>query len=159
MPTPDPYGPPLATQQSNLAQDALSAISRDHRLESERYAMLVSQAERIRLTLFSLTRIGERMRRQEGGTDPASIVRRALELSANLLQAVAGQFQDRPLPGSTTAWLEEVQQAAGTLRNAASASGQTALAPAIRDARSHVDALAGQLRAALDLAQRDDAGR
>ncbi len=152
--SPDPYGPPLATQQSTLAQDALAAISRDHGVEGERYSLLVSQAERIRLTLFSLTRIGERMRREEGGASPASAVRHVLELSASLLQAVAGQLQDQPLPDSTPAWLEEIHEAAVTLRNAARASGESVLGPAIRDARSHMDALAGQLRAALDLAQR-----
>jgi uncharacterized membrane protein YccC len=149
---PDPYGPPLATQQSNAAQDALSAIARSHAVESERYYLLVSEAERIRLTLLSLTRIGERIKREEGGADPASAVRRVLELSASLLQAIAGQLQERPLPGSTPAWLEEIRNTAITLRSLAERAPAT-FAPAIRDARSQADALAGQLRAAIDLAQ------
>jgi uncharacterized membrane protein YccC len=149
---PDPYGAPLTTGQSNLAQEALTAIARDHTLEAERYYLLVSQAERIRLTLFSLTRIGERMKREQDGAGPAAIVRRALESAAGLLQAVAGQLQDQSLPDSTPAWLEEIQNAALALRSAAG-SGSPELASSMRDARSQTDALAGQLRAALDLAQ------
>jgi uncharacterized membrane protein YccC len=149
---PDPYGAPLATGQSNLAQEALTAIARDHTIEAERYYLLVSQAERIRLTLFSLTRIGERMKREQDGASPAAIVRRALESAAGLLQAVAGQLQDLSLPDSTPAWLEAIQDAALALRGAAG-SGSPELVSSIRDARSQTDALAGQLRAALDLAQ------
>lgn len=149
---PDPYGPPLATSQSNAAQDALSAIARNHAAESERFYLLVSEAERIRLTLLSLTRIGGRMKREEGGAGPASVLQRVLELAASLLQAIAWQLQDRPLPDSTPAWLEEIRNAAAELRSAAESAPAT-LAPAIRDARSQADALAGQLRAAIDLAQ------
>ena len=150
---PDPYGAPLATGQSNLAQEALSAIARDHSVEGERYYLLVSQAERIRITLFSLTRIGERMKREEGGASPSATVQRGLGSAASLLQAVAGQLQDRQLPDSTPAWLEEIKNAAQALRSTAD-SGQSVLAPAMRDARSQIDTLAGELRAALDLAQR-----
>lgn len=149
---PDPYGAPLTTGQSSLAQEALSAIARDHTVEAERYYLLVSQAERIRLTLFSLTRIGERMKREEDGTNPVAIVRSALEAAASLLQAVSGQLQDQPLPDSTPASLRAIQDAALALRSAAG-SGPPVLASSIRDARSQTDALAGQLRSALDLAQ------
>jgi uncharacterized membrane protein YccC len=149
---PDPYGAPLATAQSSLAQEALSAIARDHSVDAERYHLLVSQAERIRLTLFSLTRIGERMKREDGGSGPAASVRRALESAAGLLHAVAGQLQDQPVPDSTPSWLKEIQDAALSLRSAAG-NAPPVLASSMRDARAQTDAIAGQLRAALDLAQ------
>jgi uncharacterized membrane protein YccC len=150
---PDPYGAPLATQPSNLAQEALSAIARDHSVEAERYYLLVSQAERIRITLFSLTRVGERMKREEGGASQGEIVQRSLESAASILQAVAGQFQNRRLPDSTPALLEAIQNAAQSL-GSATGSDPAVLASAMLDARSQIDALAGQLRAALELAQR-----
>jgi uncharacterized membrane protein YccC len=150
---PDPYGAPLATQQSNLAQEALSAIARDHTVEAERYYLLASQAERIRITLFSLTRVGERMKREEGGASSGAVVQRALESAASLLQSVAGQLQNRPLPDATPAWLEEIQNAALALRGTIG-SDPSVLAMEVRDARSQILALAGQLRATLDLAQR-----
>lgn len=150
---PDPYGAPLATEQSNLAREALSAIARDHSVEGERYYLLVSQAERIRITLFSLACIGERMKREEGGAGSSASVHRALESAASLLHAVAGQFQNRQLPDSTPAWLGEIQNAAQALGSADN-SDPSVLASEMRDARSQVDALAGQLRAALELAQR-----
>jgi uncharacterized membrane protein YccC len=150
---PDPLGAPPATAQSTLAQEALSAIARDHSVEVERYYLLVSQAERIRITLFSLTRIGERIRREADGAGPAAIVQHALESAASLLQAVSGQLQDRPLPDSTPIWLEEIRNAALALRDPAGHAAAM-LAPSMRDGRSQIDALAGQLRASLDLAQR-----
>jgi uncharacterized membrane protein YccC len=150
---PDPYGAPLATHQSNLAREALSAITRDHTVEAERYYVLATQAERIRITLFSLTRVGERMKREEGGASTSAIVQRALASAASLLQSVAGQFQNRPLPDAMPAWLEEIQNAALALGSAIG-SAPSVLALEMRDARSQIDALAGQLRAALDLAQR-----
>ena len=101
---PDPYGAPLATQQSSLAQEALTAIARDHTVEAERYYLLVSQAERIRITLFSLTRVGERMKREEGGASASAFVRRAVEPASRLLQAVADEFQNQP-PAASTARL------------------------------------------------------
>ncbi len=150
---PDPYGAPLATAQSNLAREALSAIARDHSVEGERYYLLVSQAERIRIALFALTRIGERMKREEGGAEASASVQLALRAASNLLQAIAGQFQNRPLPELTPDWLEQIQSSALAL--GAAGQGDPALLGAqMRDARSQVDALAGQLRAALELAQR-----
>jgi uncharacterized membrane protein YccC len=150
---PDPYGAPLATQQSNLAQEALSAIARDHTVEAERYYLLAGQAERIRITLFSLTRVGERMKREEGGASPSAVVQRALESAANLLQSVAGQFQNRPLPDKAPAWLDEIQNAS-LAQGSATGNAPSVLAMEMRDARSQILALAGQLRAALELSQR-----
>ena len=149
---PDPYGAPLATQQSILAREALSAIARDHRAEAERYYLLVGQAERIRINIFLLTRVGERMKREEGGAGPSATVRRGLESAARLLQAVAGQFQNRKLPESTHVWLKEIRDAAATLESAA-VTGPPLLAAEVSDAHSQIDALSGQLRAAIDLVQ------
>lgn len=141
---PDPYGAPLASPQSTQAQEALSPLAGDHRVEVERLFALVSQGERVRLTLFALGRSQVRVSREEGGESAAAAIRKFLELTASLLSSIGGALKGEPLVDTVQAWLEELERPCNLMRD----SG----APHLSEACTQMDALAGQLRAAVELA-------
>jgi uncharacterized membrane protein YccC len=148
---PDPYGAPLASLQSTSAQEALSSLSNDHRVEAERLFALVSQAERIRLSLFALGRALARARREEGGDHAAAIIEPYLERASNVLSVIGGSLKDEPLPDASSALLKELEDPAVPLRLAEERSKQLAIHPHLWEARIQMDGLAGQLRAAVEL--------
>jgi hypothetical protein len=75
---------PPASAQTTQAQQRLAALDRDHSIPSERYRLLLSQAERIRLSLLALGRLRARMEREQPGSATASIVERYFEVSARV---------------------------------------------------------------------------
>jgi uncharacterized membrane protein YccC len=150
---PNPYGAPLASRQSTQAQEALSSLAGDHSVETERLFVLVSQAERIRLSLFALGRGMVRVRREEGGERAAAPIERFLELASNLLSSVGRSLAGEPLSDFASVWLKELEDAADELRQSEGRSEHLALQPYLSEARVQMDALAGQLRAAVELAR------
>ncbi len=150
---PNPYGAPPASQQSTQAQEALSSLTGDHSLEAERLFMLVSQGERIRLSLFALGRGLVRVRRQEGSERPAAAIQRFLELASSLLSSVGRSLQDEPLSDSASAWLKDLEDPGQPLHQSAERPEHPTLQPLLSEVRLQMDALAGQLRAAVELAR------
>ncbi len=143
---PNPYGAPLASQQSTEAREALAPLSGYHRIEVERLFMLVSQAERIRLSMFALSRFQVRVRREEGGELAAAGIDRFLELASNVLASIGHCLQGEALSDSPPTWPKEMEDAAKALRLYEDR-------PHLAEARLQMDALAGQLRAAHELAR------
>ena len=141
---------PPASEQSTQAQNSLAALDRDHSIEAERYRLLLSQAERTRLSLMALARLRTRIQR-EGPANPAiEILDRFLQLSSRALRSigdslVAGQ------PAAAPDSLPQLHTLAESLRDPGSAQ-PSLLSAMLRDARFQMDALAGQLRSAIDLA-------
>lgn len=150
---PDPYGAPPASQQSTRAQEALSSLAGDHRVEAELLFALVSQGERIRLSLFAVGRALVRARREEGSEPVAAVIQLFLERASNLLSALGRSIQGEPLSDEASALLKELEDPAAALRLAEERSKQLAIHPRLSEARIQMDALAGQLRAALELSR------
>ena len=149
---PDPYGAPAASRHSTRAQEALSSLVGDHTLEAERLFALVSQGERIRLSLFALGRSLVRVRREEDGKKAAAVIEGFLEVVSRLLSSVGRSLQGEPLADSASAWLKELDSAAAAMRQCEECPERPALHPHLSEARVQMDALAGQLRAAVELA-------
>jgi uncharacterized membrane protein YccC len=147
-------GPP-AIEASTQAQAALAARATDHSIDSERFLSLLNQAERIRLGLFTLGRLLRRMRRQKFGFAPAEMVDTFLEAASHVMAAIAQALaQGTPLQLDETI-LNDMRHATEFLRvesDQNSPAERTFLAAVVRDARHQIDALAGQLRAAQQLA-------
>jgi uncharacterized membrane protein YccC len=150
--TPSPYDAPLASQQSTQAQEALSSLSGDRSLPAERLFMLVSQGERIRLALFALSRALVRVRREEGGERAAAAIQNFLELASKLLSSIGASLQGVAPPDSDSTALKELGASAESLRQSQEPSTHPALEPLLSEARFQMDALAGQLRTAVELA-------
>ena len=129
---------PPASAQMSAAQTAIQALNGDRSLEAERYLALFSQAERIRLALLSLSRLGRRVETE------APELERALTLASEILAAI-GTSLDSATPAAVP-----VDRAA-QLRELGEQLRKRDSLPILRDARWQIEALAGQLRSALDL--------
>lgn len=151
--TPIPNDPALATAQSTQSLDAMSSLSGDHRIEAERLFMLINQAERIRITLFALGRSLVRLRREEGSERVVDSIERFLECASSVLSSVSHALQDETLPESASVCPKEVERAIEAVRQAEDDPSHSALQPYLTEGRLQMDALAGQLRAALELAR------
>jgi uncharacterized membrane protein YccC len=142
---------PPASQESTQAQKELAVLEGSPSLEAERYLALLSQAERIRLALLALARLRIRMGR-EGG--PQAPLDRCLAITSHVLASVAqALFANQPA-ASSIALLEEVRALAESFRQEARQAPGAGLQSLLRDACRQVEALAGQLRSAVELAAR-----
>ena len=141
---------PPASSQSTQAQQFLAALGPDHSIEGERYRVLLSQAERMRLSLMMLGRLRIRIAREGADLEESSRLDRYLEIVTRMLASIGNGL----LAG------EAVKAAAGCLAelhalaefSPDSSGDPSAMAAMIRDVRYQMDALTGQLRSAVDMA-------
>lgn len=134
---------PPASGQITEAQIALAPLARSRSIESERYLMLLNQAERMRLSLLTLRRLRSRMRR-ENPQDPAPpLIDRFFEIYSRMLAAIGDSLLNmRPIPEAAPGILK-LEELSRQMR---AEKGMSV------DARTQMDALSGQMRAACDLA-------
>ena len=143
---------PRATAPSTQAQEALSGLDRETSIEAASYRALLSQAERIRLSLLMLSRLHVRMQRESPMHRSVQILRDYLKKAAQALQAIG----DSLISGIPAEASKEIVAASETLtlqlRQETDNLPPSFLAAAAKDARFQMDALNGQLRATLELA-------
>jgi uncharacterized membrane protein YccC len=142
---------PPATAESIRAQDALAPLDRDHSIEAERYRFVLSQAERMRLSLVTLAHLRNRIEREEPANPAIEVLDRCFYLLSRVLNSLGNSLvaggPARPAPEE----LQELQTLAEKLRVLEERKTSSAAAM-VADARYQVDAIAGQLRSATDLA-------
>jgi uncharacterized membrane protein YccC len=143
-------GPP-SIEASTKAQQALAYRASDHTVQSERLRSLLSQAERMRLRLFTLGRMLRRMRREKFGFAPAELIESFLEASARMMTAIADALARKSPVAIDDSSLLTMRSSTDALRENHETSESTFLANVVRDARLQMDALIGQLRAAAQL--------
>ena len=149
---------PLASAHSEQAQQALLGLARDADPESIRYRALLNQAERIRLTLLVLMRLRLRMEREIPNCPGIAILDSYLQTASQILRHISNSLSAAP----STDTQETIRQAAEALdrfstqlREVTTATPPSFIAAVAKDAVFQMDALSGQLRAALDLSQTD----
>ncbi len=142
---------PPPSEASTRAHEVLASRLADHGIETERYRSLLSQAERMRLRLFTLGRLLRRMRRQKFGFAPAEMVEAFLESAAMLMKAVAVSLERGDPIEPQGKWLDEIRAATEALRGSEASESASFLSAVVRDARFQMDSLGGQLRAAAQL--------
>jgi uncharacterized membrane protein YccC len=142
---------PPATAEMIQAQTALAALNGTHSIEAERYLALLSQAERIRLALLALARLRIRMGRESGAECETAALDRCLEIAQRILISVGESLSARELAPAHLhpREFEELRGLSSILR---CPTPTEAIAEMRQDARWQIDALAGQLRSALELA-------
>ena len=143
---------PLGTREIAQAYDALSSLTTDMSIAALRYRSLLSQAERIRLTLTTLARLRFRLTRANAFDPAIATLDRYRANAAYLLNAIGNSLlsgkeinleADRLVLGMALA------EQLGTERTAGGAqSFSNAVA---RDVKFQADALGGQLRTVVDL--------
>ncbi len=151
-----PTSAPLASVHSEEAQQALLGLGRDPGPDSMRYRALLNQAERIRLSLLVLLRLRARMERERHDYPAIEALTGCLEQASNFLREISnallpspsarGAENERDLPNSLDRQISKLRE-----KNAATPA--SFLSAVAKDALFQMDALAGQLRAALDLAR------
>ena len=142
---------PPATVESIQAQNALAALDRDHSIEVERYRLLLSQAERMRLSLVTLARLRKRIEREEPANLAVEVLESCFYLSSRVLNSLGSALVAGEPARADPDELREIQTLAEKLRSL-EAGRSSPVAAMIADARIQVDAIAGQLRSAADLA-------
>lgn len=154
----NPASSPLASTHSQQAQEALSGLRRDPGPDSLRYRALLDQGERIRLTLMMLLRLRLRMQRENQTYPAIDVVSGYLDLCSRILRRIGESLSasaPQPLEETDLQALHEVAQLSARLRDLKAATTPSFLGAVARDALFQMDALSGQLRAALDLAKND----
>jgi uncharacterized membrane protein YccC len=141
--------PPPATESILAARRALEGLASSRTVESERYLALFSQAERMRLALLALFRLRTRLGREPEGAYDADRVGRAMELAAQMLSSIAGSLNAAVKGSPHIECLAELREISEQLRGSRRGADISAMRA---DARWQVDALAGQLRIATELA-------
>ena len=151
---------PLASVHSEQAQEALLGLGSDPGAESMRYRALLSQGERIRLGLLMLSRLRLRMQRENPEYPAIEILSHYLDVASLVLGNISNLLL--PAPGVRHQKIDRelinaLDRQVSQLREQQAATPPSFLAAVSKDAIFQMEALGGQLRAALDLASSSDA--
>jgi uncharacterized membrane protein YccC len=144
---------PPATATTTLAQNAISELRTDNSLESVRFRALLSQAERIRLSVMMLARLRLRLQREQQNHPAIDTIGRYLENASEILRSIGSALIENKKIG-----LEADRVALGValayqLRARHGVESRAGFLEAVlQDAQYQMDALSGQLRAVVDLA-------
>jgi uncharacterized membrane protein YccC len=144
---------PPATIATAQAQDAVNALASDSSVESVRFRALLSQAERLRLSVMMLARLRLRMQRENPNHPAIDAIGRYLQNGSEILRAIGealfsnkriGLEADRVVLGVALTYQIRAQHGSG--------SRAAFFEAVLQDAQFQMDALSGQLRAIIDLA-------
>ena len=159
----NPTSPPLATTQSERAQNALSSMASQSDADSFRYRALLDQGERMRLSLLMLLRLQLRMERENRNYPGIKILSDYLQTSSQILKNIAAALASREpttveyqanlteMKSNDLKSLAQLEERSAQLRAQTIESSSSFLAAVAKDAVFQMEALSGQLRAGLDL--------
>ncbi len=142
---------PPATEQSTQAQHVLATLAGDHSIEADRYRSLLIQAERMRLSVMTLARLRTRIQREDPANPAGGILDRYFVLSSRMLISLGNSLVVGEPAGAAQEELPELDDLAEQLR-AQVGTHSSPVSAMLADARSQMDAMAGQLRSAVDMA-------
>jgi uncharacterized membrane protein YccC len=143
---------PPGTREIAQAHDALSNLATDMSLPALRYRSLLSQAERIRLSLVTLARLRRRLTRENAFHPAIAALDQYQENAGHLLEAVARSLASGKEPGQEADWLVLGMALAQKLA-VEDPAVQNFYNAVLRDMKFQADALGGQLRAVFELAK------
>ena len=140
---------PPATRHATAAHVALASLVEDYSVEVERYRLLLSQAERMRLALMMLGRIRIRLERESASE--VEMLDRYFRIGARALSTLAQCVRAGEPASADAESFAQLEQIAEKLRGQ-DPSRPPEIGAMLRDARFQMDALTGQLRSATELA-------
>lgn len=141
---------PAASAESDAAQAAISGLDREESLEAVRYRSLLNQALRTRLSLLMLARLRLRMVRENQKQPAVAVVDEALQNAAVALRAIASSLTVNHF-SNTRLDFAVLRRLAHQLNTQPPQECSTFFVAATKSAAFQIDALAGQLRALMDL--------
>ena len=143
---------PSASGQATDAHNTLVALGPVHTVEADRYRSLLNQAERMRLGLLTLARLRVRIGREKEPGEEIAALDRFFELCAGILNSVAASLRTNNSIDANADTLDQIGALAEVLRVSRAGADSEILSALAGDALHQVDALAGQLRSAVELA-------
>jgi len=149
----DATSSPLGTRAIVQAHDALSNLATDTSLSALRYRSLLSQGERIRLSLVTLARLRHRLTRANAFHPAITALDQYHEDAARLLEAIARSLTSGKEPGLEADRLVLGMALAQKLEPEVAVAAQNFSNAVLRDVKFQADALGGQLRAVIELAK------
>jgi uncharacterized membrane protein YccC len=142
---------PPVTATSLRAHTELAGVGGERSAEADRFRSLLNQAERLRLSLIALRRLRARLRRDESSSQAVELLNEYFDAVPELLTAVGHSLQNGQTAAPDRGELAKVRNLSASMRRLEADGGSSAEA-SIEDARRQMDAIAGQIRAATDLA-------
>jgi uncharacterized membrane protein YccC len=149
----EPEGAPPASQASTVAQQMLSNLDRDRKVETQRYRSLLNQAERIQLCLLTLGRLRRRMSRESSGQEIVPPLDRLFAVAADLLYSAGRSLIANESLDIARDDLNKVSALTVRLREKLSGDLPPFARAVAADIQLQADALAGQFRAVVDLVE------
>jgi uncharacterized membrane protein YccC len=144
---------PLGTREIAQAHDALSSLTTDMSTAALRYRSLLSQAERIRLSLTTLARLRFRLARANAFDPAIATVDQYRANAAYLLNAIGNSLASGKEINLEADRLVLGIALAEQLGHTRSEGAQSFSNAVTRDVKFQAEALGGQLRAVIDLAR------
>ena len=146
--------PPPASAQITQAHERLASLDRNHSIEGERYRLLLSQAERMRLSLMALRRLRTRIGREHHLGPELDILDLYFANCSRILGAIGHSLVAGEPARAMDEFLQELEILPEKLRALGGSPGiaATQIQAMRNDALMEVDALTGQIRTAVDLA-------
>jgi uncharacterized membrane protein YccC len=144
---------PPVTAATTLAQDAISALRTDTSLESVRFRALLSQAERIRLSIMMLARLRLRLQRERQDHPAIDSISDYLANASEILRSIGNALIENKKIGLGADRVALGVALTYQLRSRHSVESRSGFLEAVlQDVQYQMDALSGQLRAVIDLA-------
>jgi uncharacterized membrane protein YccC len=143
---------PSASAQAVEAHNTLAGLGPIHTVETDRYRSLLNQAERMRLSLLTLSRLRVRIGREKEGGEETAALDRFFELCSRLLAAIGRSLRSNDSLDPHPDRLDQIDALAEVLRVRQAGAESDILSALVGDTLHQVDALAGQLRSAVELA-------
>ncbi|WP_413557700.1 FUSC family protein [Bdellovibrio sp. HCB209] len=145
---------PGGSSQSIRTQINLGAISQDSRPEGRRYRSLLTQGERLRLGILSLTRLKSRIERQNPGNPSLDIIADFLDKEKMLLQKVAIIISDETHIQEAREYLKAIEVDTAKVRDSDFSAQSAFMKRVLSDALRQMENMVGQSRAVIELAAR-----
>ena len=144
-----PLKPPSAD-----VQDTLSALGRDHSAEGERFRLLFDQADRLRFSIYGVSRLRTQLEHERRQNDApagenAETLDQILGIARELLHCIGNSLLDDNRSAIKPDLLEQLKQLVKRVQPGDRASTSNIA----REFASAADVLAGQLRVAAQLAE------
>lgn len=143
---------PMGSLQSIETQNALTALAEDERLEARRYRSLLSQGERLRITILSMLRLRKRLQREGVGHPSVVLVNDTLEAASTILRAVSVVIVSGEPLGVAQKYVTQIESLTAQLRTRRSETESPFFAAVLNDLTFQMEALGGQIRAVCELA-------
>jgi uncharacterized membrane protein YccC len=141
---------PLSAMPADV-QDVISALGRDHSIDGERFRLLFDQADRLRLSIYALSRLRSESKDENEAHRQSQVALDGIDEILEVASKMLGTVGECLLRGEATPDQAELVRKLNRLVGAAQARKKEEGSVLSSEIASAVDVLAGQLRLVVQL--------